>query len=335
MLCGSEPADPGRRRPWRPSPLVAASLALHGAVLALLLAAPRRRRAALGLMVADHLVLAAAGLWPRSRLLGPNRLRLAAGAERRGEVGLTFDDGPDPEVTPRVLDLLERHGARASFFCIGDRVERWPDLAAEIALRGHRVENHSYAHLKRFSVLAPGPMGREIDRAQHAIEEATGRAPVLFRPPAGLRNPWLEPLLAARGLELVTWSRRAYDTLPQPPGRMAARLLAGLRPGDILLLHDGRGARDPDGRPLVLEALVRILDRLAAHGLRAVPVSDGSLTAFPVRSRLGTPRRSRHGGEIGSDASWPPHGSPWSPEAREASAPPAPARWPGAGAAWR
>ncbi len=275
MPCASAPVSPDRRRRWRPSPLIAVSLALHGAALALAVASPRRRRAVAGLLVADHLVLAASGLWPRSRLLGPNRLRLEAAAGRRGEVGLTFDDGPDPEVTPRVLDLLERHGARASFFCVGERVARWPALAGEIVRRGHRVENHTYAHLKRFSMLPPRAMGREIDRAQEAIGEATGRAPRLFRPPAGLRNPWLEPLLAARGLELVTWTRRAYDTVHPRPGRVAARLLAGLEAGDILLLHDGQSARDPAGRPVILEALPRVLERLAAAGLRAVPVADG------------------------------------------------------------
>lgn len=278
MPYASEPVERdggGRRRCWRPSPLIAASVALHGAALALAAAAPRRRRAALALVVADHMVLAASGLLPRSRLLGPNRLRLDGAAGRRGEVGLTFDDGPDPEATPEVLDLLASHGARASFFCVGERVARWPGLTAEIARRGHRVENHTYGHLKRFSVLPPGAMAREIDRAQEAIREATGRAPGLFRPPAGLRNPWLEPLLAARGLELVTWTRRAYDTVRPGPERVAARLLAGLEAGDILLLHDGRSARDRAGRPVVLEALPRILDHLAARGLGAVPVTDG------------------------------------------------------------
>ncbi len=274
MASAPTPAEPRPPRRWRPSPLVAASLALHGGALALALAAPRWRRVALGLVVADHLVLAGAGLWPRGRLLGPNRLRLGTGARRSGEVALTFDDGPDPRLTPRVLDLLDRHGARASFFCIGEKVERWGGLAGEIARRGHRVENHTFAHLKRFSVLPPAAMAREIDRAQEVIVRAVGRAPRLFRPPAGLRNPWLEPLLAARGLELVTWTRRGYDTVSRCPGRVAGRLLAGLGAGDILLLHDGAGAVSPAGEPVVLEVLPRILEHLDAEGLRAVPVAD-------------------------------------------------------------
>jgi peptidoglycan/xylan/chitin deacetylase (PgdA/CDA1 family) len=234
------------------------------------------------LLVADHCLLMGSGLWPTSRTLGPNLSRLASGASAepapRGRVALTFDDGPDPEVTPRVLDLLDRPGgngsgpARATFFCVGERVRRHPELVAEIVRRGHRVENHTDRHLKRFAVLGPWAMAREIDRAQGAIAEVTGRLPRLVRPPAGFRNPFLEPLLARRGLWLVSWTRRAYDTVRRDPRRVARDLTRGLGAGEILLLHDGGAARTRSGRPVVLEALPRVLDHLAASGLDAVPV---------------------------------------------------------------
>lgn len=266
-------------RPWRPGALLLGSAFLHGAGLAAALLAPRARPAVAALLIADHALLMGTGLWPTSRVYGPNLSRLeGAGGHDRRRVALTFDDGPDPEVTPRVLDLLDRHGgngsgpARATFFCIGERVRRHPELVAEIARRGHRVENHTHRHLKRFAVLGPRAMAREIDRAQGAISEVTGRLPRLVRPPAGFRNPFLEPLLARRGLWLVSWTRRAYDTVRRDARRVASDLTRDLGAGEILLLHDGGAARTRTGRPVVLEALPRVLDHLAAAGLHAVPV---------------------------------------------------------------
>jgi peptidoglycan/xylan/chitin deacetylase (PgdA/CDA1 family) len=221
-------------------------------------------------LVADHVLVVGAGLWPTGRWLGPNLSRLGAAERRRGRVALTFDDGPDPEATPAVLDLLDRHRARATFFCVGERVARHPELAAEIVRRGHLVENHSHRHLRRFSLLGPGAVAREIDRAQAAIAAATGRLPRFFRPPAGLRNVFLEPLLARRGLWLASWRRRGFDTVSSDPRRVARALTRGLEPGDVLLLHDGGSARGPGGRPVVLDALPRVLEALDAAEVEAV-----------------------------------------------------------------
>lgn len=274
-------SEPHPARPWRPGALLLGSAFLHGAGLAAALLSPRARPAVAALLVADHCLLMGSGLWPTSRALGPNLSRLSGGPPEpglRGRVALTFDDGPDPDVTPRILDVLDRHGsngaggARATFFCIGEGVRRHAELVAEIARRGHRVENHTDRHLKRFAALGPCAMAREIDRAQEAIGQATGRVPRLVRPPAGFRNPFLEPLLARRGLWLASWSRRAYDTVRSDPQRVARDLTRGLGPGEILLLHDGGGARTRSGRPVVLEALPRVLDHLEAAGLEAVPV---------------------------------------------------------------
>lgn len=259
------------RRGWRPTLLISASGVLHAAALPALVMAPRARWAAAALLVADHVLVTGAGLWPTSRLLGPNLDRLPAeGGGRR--VALTFDDGPDPAVTPRVLELLARYGARASFFCIGERVARHPELTARIHRLGHRVENHTHRHLRRFSILGPRGVAREVDRAQDAIAAATGRAPELVRPPAGLRSALLEPILARRGLWLASWSRRGFDTLRRDPGRVARSLTEGLAPGEVVLLHDGRAAVGPGGRPVVLDALARLLDHLEAAGLQAVPL---------------------------------------------------------------
>ncbi len=228
-----------------------------------LLLAPSAWRWIGGALVANHAVICGAVLSPRSRLLGPNLSRLPPA--RRDQVGLTFDDGPDPRVTPGVLDLLTEYQARATFFCIGRRAEENPELMTEIVTRGHRVENHTYRHPKTFAFYGPRAQAREVDRAQDVLEAASGRRPTYFRAPAGFRNVWLDRILARRGLGLASWTRRGYDTVDRRPARVAARLLKGLSPGDVVLLHDGSAARDAHGRPVVLEVLPRLLDALATR----------------------------------------------------------------------
>jgi peptidoglycan/xylan/chitin deacetylase (PgdA/CDA1 family) len=259
---------------WRMPPVIRASLWLHAAALLGVLLWPAGWAWALGLVVLDHLVLTALGLWPRSTWLGQNMLRLPAAAAARGEVALTLDDGPDPEVTPAVLDLLDRYGARASFFCVGQRAAAHPQLVAEIVRRGHAVENHSQRHCYCFSMLGPKRMRREIEAAQAALQAAAGRAPQFFRAPAGLRNPFLAPVLAGLGLQLASWTRRGFDTVSDDPERVTARLVDGLAAGDILLLHDGNAAHTAAGRPVVLEVLPRLLEACAAQGLRPVRLDE-------------------------------------------------------------
>lgn len=274
-------------RDWRWPPLLSGSVLLHALALPLLVAVPGLRAAAAALLFADHLLLIGTGMLPRSRGLGPNLSRLSRMPAAARRVALTFDDGPDPEVTPRVLDLLDRHGAHASFFCIGERVERHPDLTAEIVRRGHLVENHTHRHLNRFSMLGPRGLGREIDRAQEAIAAVTGRAPELFRPPAGIRSVLLEPALARRGLWLASWTRRGYDTAVSEPRRVLGALVRDLAPGDVLLMHDGRAARTRVGEPVVLAVLPALLERLAAAGIEAVPMPAPRVLDEAVGERSG------------------------------------------------
>jgi peptidoglycan/xylan/chitin deacetylase (PgdA/CDA1 family) len=254
---------------WRLSPFLAASVGVHSVALATLLASPRSWGLALTAIVGNHCAIGAAGMFPRCNWLGPNITRLPA-ARARGElVGLTFDDGPDPEITPAVLALLEKAGARATFFCVGQRAEAHPDVVAAIRARGHGVENHSYSHPNGFALRGGNGLRREILRAQDAIERSGGGRPSLFRAPAGIQNPWLAGVLVRAGLSLVSWSRRGFDTVTRDGARVAARLARGLCPGDILLLHDGSSARDASGRPVVLDALPRLLDEISRKGLRS------------------------------------------------------------------
>jgi peptidoglycan/xylan/chitin deacetylase (PgdA/CDA1 family) len=255
---------------WTPSPLLLASGAVHLGAAAALLARPRAWPWALGALVANHAALAAAGLWPRSQLLGPNWTRLPAQAGIAARVAITIDDGPEPDVTPQVLARLEEHRACATFFCIGERVLRYPDLAQEIVRRGHAVENHSQRHRHNFSLLGPTGMSAEISRAQESIFHVTGSRPRFFRAPAGLRNPFLDPVLVRLKLRLASWTRRGFDTVNGDPDAVFRRLANPLQTGDILLLHDGHAARSRSGKPVILEVLPRLLDALNSKGLTPV-----------------------------------------------------------------
>jgi peptidoglycan/xylan/chitin deacetylase (PgdA/CDA1 family) len=180
-------------------------------------------------------------------------------------VALTLDDGPNPDVTPKVLDMLDAFNAKASFFCPGHAVEAYPHLAREIIRRGHSIENHSYGHKHHFSVMGMGSLRRDIAKAQETISQVTGYHPTYFRAPVGLRSPLLDPVLQSLNLRLVSWTN--------DPVTVLARLERNLCAGDILLLHDGNSAATKDGTPVVLEVLPRLLAVLHSAGLKAVALN--------------------------------------------------------------
>ncbi len=256
---------------------------MHAAAGLVALAAPGVAGWALAAVAANHALLTAAGLWPRSALLGPNVRRLPAAAAAQGAVAITIDDGPDPEVTPAVLDLLAREGARATFFCIGQRVRQHPALVRRIVATGHSVQNHSLHHRHDFSLRGPAALAAEIGGAQALLADITGRLPHCFRAPAGLRNPLLDPVLHRLGLHLVSWTRRGFDTRQADAGRVAARLQRDMAGGDILLLHDGHARRSGNGQPVLLNVLPGLLQQLREAGLHTVTLHD----ALPARHAAG------------------------------------------------
>jgi peptidoglycan/xylan/chitin deacetylase (PgdA/CDA1 family) len=187
-------------------------------------------------------------------------------ATDRREVWLTIDDGPDPDDTPLILALLAVHGARATFFVIGENAAAHPDLIRAISEGGHEVAHHTHTHpAGSFWCASPARLAGELD-AGLAVLRAAGLAPTRFRSPVGIKNLWLAPALAARGLVCVGWSARGLELLSGNADAVAERVLHGLKPGSILLLHEG--SRLPPA--IRVEAIRRTLERLNELGYQCV-----------------------------------------------------------------
>jgi peptidoglycan/xylan/chitin deacetylase (PgdA/CDA1 family) len=200
---------------------------------------------------------------PRAQELGPAATEFSTGGR---EVWLTIDDGPDPASTPRVLDLLAAHGARATFFVVGRQVARHPELARRIAAQGHTLGNHTQSHpAYDFWRAGPGRVGREIDGCASALSAAGVGATPYFRPPVGVRGVFLESQLASRGLTQVLWSARGFDGSGRDPEAALRRIAPQIRPGAIVLSHEGGTC--PKER---VDYLERLLSLLRAEGYACV-----------------------------------------------------------------
>lgn len=255
---------------WHPTWLVKASIGVHLAAVIFLIVQPASWRTALLVVLANHAMLALLGLWPRSRLFGPNLTHLPGDARVRKEIALTFDDGPDPIVTPKILDILDRYACTATFFCIGEKAALYPELCRQIAKRGHAVENHTQRHSLHFAFMGLAGLKRDLQAAQDTLQGLTGQRPRFFRAPAGLRSPLLDPVLTHLGLELASWSVRGFDTQSGNVERVNRRLQKGLKAGAILLLHDGNAALTSEGNPVVLDVLPTVLNAARTIGLQCV-----------------------------------------------------------------
>lgn len=213
----------------------------------------------LPLLLALHLAFVWGTLRPGSRLFGPVRRDFPADAR---EVWLTIDDGPSDD-TAAILDLLDAHGAKATFFLVGERAAARPELVREIAAGGHAIGNHSHTHPQaRFWALGPRAMRREILDCQRTLAAITGEAPRWFRAVVGHANPFLHAPLREAGLSRLAWSARGYDAVESDPARVAARIARDLRPGAVILLHEAA----PHGRSV--EIIGAVLGELRRAGYR-------------------------------------------------------------------
>lgn len=220
--------------------------------------------AALGLVMASHALALYPTLRANAQWLGPVVTRFASEAK---EVWLTIDDGPTDD-TAAVLDALDARGAVATFFVKGELAERHPDRIREIVRRGHSVGNHSHSHPSAtFWCLPPSRIRREIDECNRVLREITGQSPKWFRAPVGMKNPFVHPALGAT--PLIGWTARAFDAVTDDADVVIRRLLPGVAPGSILLLHQGRRNS--------AQIIGRVVDELQRLGYACVVPPPGLL----------------------------------------------------------
>jgi peptidoglycan/xylan/chitin deacetylase (PgdA/CDA1 family) len=190
---------------------------------------------------------------------------------RGRDVALTFDDGPNPNATPRILDQLAAQSVTATFFLLGRHVERWPEIASRVANEGHAIGNHGYYH-RKLHVHGPRYVRTDLTKGTEAIEGATGVRPRLFRAPHGFRSPWVTSIAASLGQRTIGWSLGVWDSDKPGSEVIARRTIAGARPGSILLLHDGDGYDINGDRTQTAAAIGPIVTALLGRGFHFVPV---------------------------------------------------------------
>jgi peptidoglycan/xylan/chitin deacetylase (PgdA/CDA1 family) len=225
---------------------------------------------ALSAMIA-YVALATAGvLVPQLEMYGDVVWRGEPGMRA---VALTFDDGPHPKTTRKVLEILAQGGHRATFFVVGKKARLYPEVLREIRAAGHAIGLHGYVHDRLYSLKPPAYVVGDIERTQQAIEEACDVRPTLFRPPVGYVSSRTAVGARSAGVTLVAWSARGIDGFAATsPERVVQRIEPGLKDGAIVLLHDA--AEKEDFVPASLEALPEILRTLDARGLKAVTVDE-------------------------------------------------------------
>jgi peptidoglycan/xylan/chitin deacetylase (PgdA/CDA1 family) len=227
-------------------------------------------------------------LFPGLRVYADLITRLPLGQRR---VALTFDDGPHPETTRAVLRLLEARGAKATFFVVGRKAERYPDVLREIVAAGHALGLHGYRHDRLYSLRSSRYVLADIERSQDAIEAICGVRPRLFRPPIGFVSHLTAIAVERAEVTLAGWSVRALDGLRGATAeRVAARVLPRIEDGAIVMLHDA--AEREDHLPVSIAVLPRVLDRVAELGLETVlleptppPRTDAARARTRARSR--------------------------------------------------
>lgn len=184
------------------------------------------------------------------------------GERQSNGVALTFDDGPLPIMTEKILAILKQHNATATFFCIGKRVKHHADIAKRIHEQGHLIGNHTFLHGKFFDLQSAGKMMEELKQTDSVIEEATGVKPRFFRPPYGVTNPNLAKAIRNGSYVTMGWSVRSFDTISKEEDKLFERVTRKLQGGDVILFHDYCD--------ITIRILPRVLEHIQKVGLKVV-----------------------------------------------------------------
>jgi peptidoglycan-N-acetylglucosamine deacetylase len=179
-------------------------------------------------------------------------------------ISLTFDDGPDPDSTPRILDTLKEYNLKATFFVIGNKAAKHPELMQRIVEEGHVVGNHSYSHSYVIALFSRKKLRADIARCNETIRDITGRTPTFFRPPFGVTNPRYAPVLKDLQLHSIGWSLRSMDTRAKNKYQLIQKIISKLKPKDIVLLHDHL--------PLTADSLADIIGHCREMGIKIEPL---------------------------------------------------------------
>lgn len=192
---------------------------------------------------------------------------LCKGKTKEPVVALTFDDGPDEKMTMRVLEVLKRYDVKATFFLVGSKVQKYPQIVKSIVSEGHTVANHTYSHKNSFPLSSLGRVNKELQMCNDAISEIVDKRVKLFRPPFGVTNPIIGRAVRRVGFNAIGWSIRSFDTFASySRDSICRRVLRKLHPGAIILLHD----RCPEADVLLEKLIPAILER----GYRFVSLSE-------------------------------------------------------------
>jgi peptidoglycan/xylan/chitin deacetylase (PgdA/CDA1 family) len=191
-------------------------------------------------------------------------------------VALTFDDGPSPVWTPKILDVLKDAGVKATFFMLGEHVEKYPDVARRVVREGHDIGNHTYDHHVLLTYFNANKLAREIRRTEGLIRDVTGVSTHYFRPPKAWMTAREKKLVKSMGYEIVLWSLNSKDWVTFDDKYMIKYLMYHVRPGDIILFHDSGGAFSVEGgdRDETILAVMRLIERLKEKGWRFVTVTE-------------------------------------------------------------
>ena len=202
-------------------------------------------------------------LWLLLVLLGSFNMRwqfftssIVKSSTSERKVAITFDDGPHPEFTPKVLQLLKLYNAKATFFCIGKHIESYPNIVKQIHLEKHKLANHSYSHATNFGFFRKNRIVEELKKTDALLEQITGMKNTWFRPPYGVTNPSIARALRDTNHTVIGWNARSYDTVLKNPTRVLNRLQKKIQPGSIILLHDTH-SRCPE----IVEHLLQFLKK--------------------------------------------------------------------------